>query len=311
MAAVDHSVSSKSIDLSRINEVIYEAFMIDDLSPLFAALGQPHRLAIFRLLARRAPQGAPAGEIAAAVGIAPNNASVHLATLARAGLIRSAREGRIIRYALDRPAAGRLIDYLALDCCRGRPELCAPLTAAVLNRPIREPAMADRVFNVLFLCTGNSARSIFAEAIMNREGAGRFRAFSAGTKPRSELNPHAVEQLQKLGHDITGLRAKTIAEFQAPDAPGMDFVFTVCDDAANEECPPWAGQPLSGHWGMPDPVKATGTDAEKAFAFAETYRMLKHRISAFCNLPMERLDAISLQREIDRIGASKPAAETA
>jgi arsenate reductase len=288
-------------------ESLYGQGMTDDLSAVFAALGQPHRLAIFRLLARRAPQGAPAGEIAAAVGVAANNASVHLATLARAGLIVGTREGKTIRYALDLAAAGRLIDYLALDCCRGRPELCAPLTAAVLNRPSPEPAMADRVFTVLFVCTGNSARSIFAESIMNKEGAGRFRAFSAGTRPRSELNPYAIAQLEKLGHDVSGLRAKNVAEFQTPDAPKMDFIFTVCDAAANEECPPWPGQPYSGHWGMPDPVKATGTDAEKAVAFADTYRMLKHRITAFCNLPIERLDAISLQREIDRIGADKTA----
>jgi arsenate reductase len=229
--------------------------------------------------------------------------SAHLATLSRAGLIQSRRAGKQIRYRLDLARAGALIDYLALDCCRGRPELCAPLTAAVLSRPKESPMADARAFTVLFICTGNSARSIFAESIMNREGAGRFRAFSAGTKPYSELNAYAVGQLEKLGHDVSGLRAKNVSEFQGPDAPALDFVFTVCDQAANEECPPWPGQPITGHWGIPDPVKATGTDAERKLAFAEAYRMLKHRISAFVNLPVERLDALALQREIDRIGA--------
>ncbi|MGF1659442.1 MAG: metalloregulator ArsR/SmtB family transcription factor [Rubrimonas sp.] len=278
--------------------------MTDAPSDLFAALGQPNRLAIFRLLARRAPDGVPAGEIAEAVGIKPNVASVHLAILARAGLIAGARAGKQILYRIDLVRAGSLIDYLALDCCRGRPELCAPLTAAILSNPARqEPSMAEsRIFNVLFICSGNSARSIMAEAILEREGGGKFRAFSAGTRPTSELNPLAVEKLASLGHDTSKLRSKNVAEFQTLDAPRMDFVFTVCDLAANEECPPWAGQPISGHWGMPDPVKVEGTMAERQLAFSETYRQLKHRISAFANLPVASLDRISLQREVDRIG---------
>ncbi len=271
----------------------------------FAALGHPSRLAIFRLLARRAPGDAAAGEIADALGIARNVLSAHVATLSRAGLVHGARAGKQIRYRIDISRTGALIDYLALDCCRGRPEICAPLSAAVLSRPrAKETAMAEpRPFNVLFICSGNSARSIFAEAIMNAEGADRFRGFSAGTKPFSELNPYAVAQLEKLGHDVSGLRAKNVSEFQGADAPRMDFVFTVCDQAANEECPPWPGQPITGHWGIPDPVKATGTDAEKKLAFSEAYRMLKHRISAFASLPFEKLDALALQREVDRIGA--------
>ena len=276
-----------------------------DDAAAFAALGHPSRLAIFRLLARRAPGDAPAGEIADALGIARNVMSAHLATLSRAGLIHGARAGKQIRYRIDISRTGALIDYLALDCCRGRPEICAPLTAAVITRPrSQETDMAEpRPFNVLFICSGNSARSIFAEAIMNAERGNRFRAHSAGTKPFSELNPYAVGQLETLGHDVSGLRAKNVSEFQAPEAPKMDFVFTVCDQAANEECPPWPGQPITGHWGIPDPVKATGTDAEKTLAFAEAYRMLKHRISAFVNLPFEKLDRLALQREVDRIGA--------
>jgi protein-tyrosine-phosphatase/DNA-binding transcriptional ArsR family regulator len=282
--------------------------MNDDPSTLFAALGQPHRLAIFRLLARRAPDGVPASEVAEAVGLRPNNASVHLAHLVRAGLIRGRRDGKLIRYSLDLAAAGGLIDYLALDCCRGRPDLCA--AAARRLDPMEGSAMTDRLYRVLFICSGNSARSIFAEAILNRDGAGRFEAHSAGARPRSELNPHAIAQLQKLGHDVSGLRSKHVSEFQGPDAPHFDFVFTVCDTAANEDCAPWPGQTITGHWGVPDPVAATGTEAEKAFAFAEAYRMLKHRIGAFASLPFDKLDRIAMQKAVDEIaaGAGAPAA---
>jgi protein-tyrosine-phosphatase len=155
----------------------------------------------------------------------------------------------------------RTFDYLLLDCCRGRPEFCSPvsLSSATGNQP-----MSDRKYKVLFICTGNSARSIFAESILRKEAGDRFEAYSAGTRPRSELNPFALDVLEQKGHDISVLRSKTIAEFQGPEAPKFDFVFTVCNQAANEECPAWSGQPVSAHWGMPDPVKAEGTDAEKA-----------------------------------------------
>ncbi len=223
--------------------------------------------------------------------------------LTRAGLLRQRRQGRSILYSIDLARTGALVDFLVNDCCRGRPELCEPLAAHALRRLGEgNKAMSDRVFNVLFICTGNSARSIFAEAILAREGAGRFRAFSAGTRPYSELNPHAVAVLKHLGHDVSGLRAKNIAEFQGPDAPRLDFVFTVCDRAANEECPSWPGQPISAHWGMPDPVKVEGTTAEKSLAFMDAYRTLRHRLSAFVALPVASLDRISLQRRVDAIG---------
>jgi arsenate reductase len=278
---------------------------------LFAALGHPSRLGVFRLLARHAPHGVAAGEIAAALGMKANTASVHLATLAQTGLIEGRREGKQVLYALNLRRTGALIDYLLADCCRGRPDLCAPPSARALARTEEAGAMTDRPYNVLFICSGNSARSIFAEAILAREGAGRFRAFSAGVNPRSELNPYAVAQLEKLGHEVNGLRAKHVSEFQGPDAPKMDFVFTVCDQAANEECPPWPGQPITGHWGVPDPVKASGTEAEKKLAFSEAYRMLKHRITAFAALSMDKLDRLALQRAVDDIGARADAADRA
>lgn len=165
----------------------------------------------------------------------------------------------------------------------------------------------DTDFDVLFICTGNSARSIFAEALLRDLGQGRFQAFSAGTRPNTTLHPFALEVLKRNGHDISSLRSKHVAEFQQPDSIVMDFVFTVCDLAAAEECPPWPGQPITGHWGMPDPVKATGTEAEKALAFAQTYAALRRRISVFVELPFESLSRLSLQSRVDAIGAGVPA----
>ena len=156
--------------------------------------------------------------------------------------------------------------------------------------------------NVLFLCTGNSARSIIAEAILNREGMGRFRAFSAGSRPKGEVHPFTLQLLQRLNHDVSGLRSKSWDEFAGADAPRMDFVFTVCDQAAAEECPFWPGQPISAHWGLHDPASAKGNDAERHLAVAETYRMLRNRIAIFMNLPRARLDRMSLQDRDEEIG---------
>ena len=268
-----------------------------------AALGHPSRLAVFRLVARRAPHPVRPTEIAEATGIRPNTLSAHLAELSRAGLLTRRREGRSILYALDLSRTAALVDFLVNDCCRGRPELCEPLAAQALRRlaPGDGP-MTDRVFDVLFICTGNSARSIFAEAILAKEGAGRFRAHSAGTRPYSELNPHAVAVLRDLGHDVAGLRAKHVSEFEGPEAPRLDFVFTVCDRAANEECPPWPGQPITAHWGVPDPVKVEGTEAEKGLAFLAAYRALHRRLAGVLALPMASLDRMSLQRALDDLG---------
>ncbi len=268
-------------------------------SHAFATLGHPGRLAVFRLLMRFAPQGVRPTEIAVALGLKANTLSHYLTDLADAGLIRAARQGRSLFYAVDLDATEALIGYLALDLGRARPDLMAPLIPAWKDRPMPP---RDTDFDVLFICSGNSARSIFAEALLRDLGKGRFQAFSAGTRPSSELNPFALEVLRRNGHDISGLRSKHVSEFQRPDSIVMDFVFTVCDTAAAEECPPWPGQPITGHWGLPDPVKATGTDAEKALVFAQTYAALRRRIAAFVELPFESLSRISLQSRVDRIG---------
>ena len=165
--------------------------------------------------------------------------------------------------------------------------------------------MPNQTYNVLFLCTGNSARSIMAEAIINRVGMGRFKGYSAGSHPRGEVHPHALDLLKNLNHDTSFARSKDWNEFAEPDAPQMDFVFTVCDAAASETCPVWPGQPMSAHWGVPDPAAATGSEAEVRLAFSEAYRMLNNRISVFVSLPLASLDRLALQRHLDAIGQRK------
>jgi arsenate reductase (thioredoxin) len=167
---------------------------------------------------------------------------------------------------------------------------------------LRGLTMGDRPFNTLFLCTGNSARSIIAEAILDKLGVGRFRAYSAGSQPKGRVNPHTVILLRNLGYDTSGFRSKSWSEFAKPGAPPLDFVFTVCDNAAGEACPVWPGQPMTAHWGVPDPAEATGSDAEVAMAFKDTYRMLHQRIAVFTALPIRSLDQLSLQERLREIG---------
>jgi arsenate reductase (thioredoxin) len=170
----------------------------------------------------------------------------------------------------------------------------------------------DRAYNVLFLCTGNSARSVIAEAILNREGHENFRAFSAGSHPKGQVHLYTLDLLRQMHFDVSRFRSKSWSEFAKPDAPKLDFVFTVCDDAANEPCPYWPGQPMTAHWGVPDPAAATGTEAEIRLAFADAYRMLNNRISIFVSLPLSKLDKLSLQKRLDAIGKTKTAnADTA
>jgi arsenate reductase (thioredoxin) len=164
--------------------------------------------------------------------------------------------------------------------------------------------MADRLLNVLFLCTGNSARSILAEAILGREGIGRFNAYSAGSQPKGEVHPCTRDVLSSLNYDAGKFRSKSWEEFSGPDAPPLDFVFTVCDNAANEVCPIWPGQPMSAHWGIPDPAAIEGSAAEQHAAFFDAYRMLANRIALFVNLPFASLDRLSLQSKLTQIGQS-------
>jgi arsenate reductase len=162
--------------------------------------------------------------------------------------------------------------------------------------------MAQRTFNVLFLCTGNSARSIIAEAILNEPGGGLFRAWSAGSQPKGQVHPETLRLLKRMGHNIFGFRSKSWAEFIGPGGPAFDFVFTVCDNAAMEVCPAWPGQPIMAHWGVPDPAAAMGPAAEIALAFQETYRQLSRRINIFTALPLDSIGLIALQGKLKQIG---------
>lgn len=164
--------------------------------------------------------------------------------------------------------------------------------------------MSDHVYNVFFLCTGNSARSILAEAILRKDAGNKFRAFSAGSTPKGAVHPLALRTLQSLDYPVDGLRSKSWLEFAAPDAPVMDFVFTVCDNAAGEACPVWPGQPMTAHWGIEDPADALGTELERQAAFLKAFRYLKNRIGTFVNLPLRSIDKLSLGTKLREIGRS-------
>lgn len=162
--------------------------------------------------------------------------------------------------------------------------------------------MSERVYNVLFLCTGNTARSILAEGILARDGHGKFRAYSAGSQPKGMVNPFAIKVLQSFGYSTEGLSSKSWDVFASSDAPKMDFVFTVCDNAAGETCPLWPGQPMTAHWGIADPASVEGTDLDKERAFIEAFRFMRNRIQAFISLPMSAIDKMALKQELSTIG---------
>lgn len=278
----------------------------------FAALAQEHRLAVFRLLVREGPNGLPAGEIADRVAVPSSTLSRHLAHLEQAHLLRSWRVKRQIYYAVDIKGTRRLVAFLTEECCQGRPEICGyesaegycdegdqPHTPVVAGNRRETRNMTDKLYNVLFLCTGNSARSIMAECILNRLGQGRFRAFSAGSHPAGQVNPHALDLLNRLHYPTDKLRSKAWDEFARPGAPEFDFVFTVCDNAAGEACPVWPGQPMTIHWSISDPAAVTGRDAVIATAFADAYRMLERRIGIFVNLASKPLDRSRLKKELE------------
>ena len=282
-------------------------------SEALAALGHPGRLAVFRLLARRAPGGVRPSEIAAALDMKPNTLSVHVSALTRAGLLMTWREGRSVYYAIALTDVADLVDFLVNDCCRGRPELCVPLASHALQHV--EDAKADRPRNVLFLCTGNSARSVFAEAVLSAEGGGRFCAYSAGTHPYAAINPSAAAVLERAGHDPSHLKPKGLARFTTARAQRMDFVFTVCDRAANDDGPALPGRPMSAHWGVPDPVSYEAGAEQDLAPFEAAFDTLRHRVRRFLSLPFDALDALTLQQRLDEIGredaerTSKPLAQ--
>ncbi len=269
--------------------------------PEFAALAHPDRLAIVRLLARRTPDGMRPAEIIAALGLKPNTLSNHLATLSRAGLVDVRRSGRNLFYTLKLQAIGALVEHLVADCCGGRPEACVPLATRHLVSFTKVSDMPDRPLDVLFICTGNSARSIMAEALLRDLGGRRFRAFSAGTNPAARPNNFALATLSAHGHDTAGLVSKHTEKFEADGEAHMDMVFTLCDAAAAEPCPLWLSPAVTAHWGLPDPAAARGTASRIEAAFESAYQTLRARIQALVALPVGAMDRLELQRELDRI----------
>lgn len=240
-----------------------------------ATLGHPQRLAVFRLLMRRHPLPVPAGEVALALGFKLSTSSAYLNALLQAGLLTQQRDGTSILYGIDMPAVQETLGFLADDCCRGRPDLCQPER----RLPLR----------VLFLCSANSARSIMAEGLLRARGEGRFVALSAGTQPAGAPHPGALAQVRAAGIGTETLASKPLGALSGP----FDLALTVCDRAANEDCPVLPGQPVSAHWGLPDPV-LTGD-------FAGTFATLERLIGALVALPIDALDRRALQQAVDAI----------
>ena len=282
-------------------------FNADDLITVFDALAQPTRLEAYRLLLRYVPYGLPAGDIARLLAVPHNTLSTHLSLLERAGLLTARREGRSILYAANAAPAAPLLGALMAEMGYGTtPRAGGP---AVAFPQLRGTPANDRVYNVLLVCSANSARSLIAEAILNREGRGRFRAFSAGSRPRGTPHPAALALLASLGYETEGLASKSWDGFAGADAPGMDFLITTCDAAAGEPCPAFPGHPLQAHWGLPDPLLVTGGEAAQRAAFLTTYRRLAARISAFVNLPFEDLDLAGLKEAVAQIGRMEGATD--
>jgi len=267
----------------------------------FAALGQATRLDLLRTLLGAGPSGLPAGDIAARLGVPPSTLSFHLRALDQAGLIAATRQGRSLIYAAQIDRLRTLLAFLTDACCDGDPARCGDLDT--LLHPVRESVrMTPAPFNVLFLCTRNSARSIMAEAILNDIGRGRFRGFSAGSEPlETGPLPEVLAQLKALGHDVSDLRSTSWAAFTGPDAPRMDFVIALCDVLSVQACPDFEGTHITAAWPLPDPAKFTGNASERATLLNELYAALHRRLSIFTSLPFGTLDRLALKARIDEL----------
>lgn len=275
----------------------------NDAAEGFGALAQAKRLDLMRLLASAGATGMPAGEIAARLGSPASSLSFHLAALERAGLVQSTRQGRQVIYAVRFAGLRELFSFLTETCCGGRPDLCGDLARLLPDEPHEEDVMSP-AFNVLFLCTHNSARSIIAEAVLERIGKGRFKAYSAGNEPAAAPMPEVLDRLKVLGHDITGLRSKSWNEFMGPDAPRMDFVITLCDTVDGQICPDFGDRPVTAAWPFPDPAKFHGSDVERVTLLNELYGMIRRRLEAFSSLPFASLDRMALKARLDELGDS-------
>ena len=264
------------------------------------ALAQEHRLAAFRLLVQAGGEGMSAGALGTSLGLVPSSMSFHLAQLAHAGLISVRRQSRSLIYSADYSAMNALMAYLTENCCGGVDCASTAFCNPSQEHPMPEPDSPEPVYNVMFLCTGNSARSILAESILSHIGHGRFRSFSAGSDPKGAVHPMALKVLADYGYPHQGYRSKSWAEFAAPDAPRMDFVITVCDNAAGEACPVWPGQPVTAHWGIDDPAAVSGDS--QLLAFVQAFQYLRRRIELFVALPLASLDAMAVSSRLKAIG---------
>lgn len=265
----------------------------------FAALSQETRLDLLRLLIAAGPSGLAAGDIVGRLGIPASTTSFHLAALERAGLTQSTRQGRQIIHAARIVGLRRLVGFLTEACCGGRPELCGDI-ARLLPSDVEEPGMTP-AFNVLFLCTHNSARSIMAEALLRQLGGARFQAYSAGSDPAVAPNPEVMAKLQAFGHPTADLRSKSWHEFTGPNAPRMDFVITLCDTLDGQTCPDFGVLAVTAAWPLPDPAKFAGSSVERATMLNELYASLRRRIEIFTALPFASLDRMAIKARLDQI----------
>jgi protein-tyrosine-phosphatase/DNA-binding transcriptional ArsR family regulator len=271
----------------------------DEAAAAFTALGQPTRLELMRLLMAAGPSGLPAGEIAARLGVPASTLSFHLRALEVTGLAAATRQGRSLIYAAQVARLRTLVAFLAEACCGGDPARCGDLHR-LFDTHGETAGMEKPSFNVLFLCTRNSARSIMGEAILNRIGAGRFRAFSAGSAPSGTGPlPEVLSQLKALGHDVSALRSKSWDAFTGPGAPRIDFVIALCDTLAGQVCPDFGATTITAAWPLPDPAKFTGSATERATLLNELYAALHRRLGIFINLPFSALDRMALKARVD------------
>jgi protein-tyrosine-phosphatase/DNA-binding transcriptional ArsR family regulator len=270
----------------------------------FGSLAQPTRLAAVRHLLAVHPQSLPAGEIARLCEVPHNTMSTHLGILSRAGLISAEKDGRSMNYRADVSGFRSLLDFLSRDCCNGRPELCGDTfdlpSETIAVEPLGKFMMP--AFNVLFLCTQNSARSIIAEALLEKIGRGRFRAYSAGSEPAEEPVPEVIDRLKALGHDVSRLHSKSWDQFKGPHAPRMDFIIALCDAPNGQFCPDLGAQFVTGAWPLPDPAQFTGSPTERTTLLNELYAMIRRRIEIFTSLPFDSLDRMAIKARLDEIG---------
>lgn len=271
-----------------------------DAAAGFAALSQETRVDLLRLLAGAGDGGLAAGDIAEALQVAPSRLSFHLSALEHAGLVRSVRQGRRVIYSARLTGLRALFEFLTETCCAGRPELCAEL-ARLLPERVNEEASVEAQYNILFICTRNSARSIMAEAILGTVGRGKFNAYSAGSAPAATPMPEVVDRLKAMGHDVSRLRSKSWSEFTGDNAPRMDFVITLCDPGEGEACPDLGAKPITALWPFPDPAKFTGSEVERTALLNGLYGMIRRRLEAFVHLPFASLDRMALKARLDQL----------